>query len=169
MRIHSGEFHEMKFDFNILFAVYLMCLAVRTTYEAFKKAGRVDPRNKSPFIATVAAMCFLWVSWFSICPWDPQHLDLPPPIHWIGLGIFLAGWILAVGALIQLRWPNKKDHLVTTRLFARLRHPMYTGFICWIIGWSVYHGAVISFAGGIVGIANILFWRRIEDESLRSR
>ena len=156
-------------DYSIWLLVYLACLVTRTIYELLKKSGRVDLKNKYLFAAIFTAMCLLWVSWFSLCPLDPQQLDPPPVVHWLGLGIFLAGFILAVGALIQLRGLEDIDHLVTTGLFSRIRHPMYTGFICWILGWSIYHGAVISLVAGVIGIANIFFWRGREDQSLTAR
>jgi protein-S-isoprenylcysteine O-methyltransferase Ste14 len=156
-------------NFYYLLLVYLACLATRTIYELFKKSGRVDLKNKYLFAAIFTAMCLLWVSWFSLCPEDPQRLDFPPLVHWFGAAFFLSGWILAVGALIQLKGLEDIDHLVTSGLFSRIRHPMYTGFVCWILGWSIYHGAVISFVAGLVGIANVCYWRGLEDRSLTVR
>ena len=43
---------------------------------------------------------------------------------------------------------------------------MYTGFILWILGWAIFHGAVVSLGVGFVGIGNILYWRQLEDENL---
>lgn len=80
-----------------------------------------------------------------------------------------AGLVLAIGGLIQLRGLENIDHLVTTGLYARLRHPMYAGFILWIVGWVVAFGALISLAVGIVSVANILFWRWLEERSLQSQ
>ncbi len=155
-------------DFTIFLTVFLVCLATRMTYEFFKKAGRVDLKNKFLFGVIFTAMCLLWISWFSMCPLDPGRIDLPAVAHWAGLAITLTGLGLAVGALIQLKGLEDIDHLVTTGLFSKLRHPMYTGFICWIVGWSVYHGATISFAVGIAGIACILYWRHLEEVALAS-
>jgi protein-S-isoprenylcysteine O-methyltransferase Ste14 len=46
---------------------------------------------------------------------------------------------------------------------------MYTGFILWILGWAVYHGAMISLVIGLAGIGSIFYWQRLEDGSLESR
>ncbi len=43
---------------------------------------------------------------------------------------------------------------------------MYTGFMLWIAGWSLLHDAVLSLLVGLPGIANILYWRRLEDKRL---
>ena len=61
------------------------------------------------------------------------------------------------------------DHLVTTGLFSRLRHPMYVGFILWILGWVVRYGAVVSLAAGVLCIGNILYWRQLEERALESQ
>jgi len=55
------------------------------------------------------------------------------------------------------------DHLMTTGLYAKLRHPMYTGFILWIAGWIIRCGAAV---GGIIGLlasVDILYWRGLEE------
>jgi len=62
----------------------------------------------------------------------------------------------------------KIDHLVTTGLFAAVRHPMYLGFTLWIVGWALFQGAVVGLAVGLVGIANILLWRHLEERHLEA-
>jgi protein-S-isoprenylcysteine O-methyltransferase Ste14 len=156
----------MKPGFQIALLLFLLCNTSRTIYEILKKSGKINPKNVILFALIFAAMCILWVSWFSMCPLDPWRLNLPMTIHWLGLGIFILGLLLAFGALIQLKGVENIDHLVTTGLFARLRHPMYLGFIFWIIGWAIFHGAAVSFVAGLVCIGNILYWRNFEETQL---
>lgn len=157
----------MTSGYRIAFGLYLICFAIRTGYEILKKARKVEPRNRPLFIFMLLVMCTLWMSWFYMCPEDPLHFTLPDPVRWIGLAVFIAGLGLAVGALIQLRGVENIDHLVTTGLFARLRHPMYVGFILWIFGWAIYHGAGASLIAGLVGIGNIIYWRHLEEVHLQ--
>jgi protein-S-isoprenylcysteine O-methyltransferase Ste14 len=126
----------------------------------------VNPENKFIFAFIFTAMCALWVSWFLLCPLDPYNVNLPEPVRWSGFALFVIGMIVAIGALFQLRGLENIDHLVTTGLYTKLRHPMYTGFVLWILGWSTYHGAIASLAIGLVGIANIFYWKRLEDARL---
>jgi protein-S-isoprenylcysteine O-methyltransferase Ste14 len=156
----------MKPGYSITLGVYFMGLAIRTCYEMLKKTGKVSPKNTIFFMFVFLAMCLLWISWFCMCPQDPLHLTIPGVVRWIGLGIFVAGLGLAVGALIQLKGVENIDHLVTSGLFARLRHPMYLGFVLWIFGWAIYHGAAASLIAGLAGIGNILYWRHLEEELL---
>jgi len=58
--------------------------------------------------------------------------------------------------------------LSEAREVSRLRHPMYTGFILWIVSWARFHGAAISLLPGLLGIVNVLHWRRLEEEKLES-
>ena len=156
----------MKEEYLIFLVTFLACLFIRTTYELLKDAGRVDPENKLVFALIFAVMCALWASWFALCPADPFRGDLSGPAHWSGFVLFILGMVLAVGGVMQLRGLENIDHLVTTGLFSKLRHPMYTGFLLWILGWSIYHGALVSLAFGLFGIANILYWRRLEETRL---
>jgi protein-S-isoprenylcysteine O-methyltransferase Ste14 len=156
----------MKLGFAIGLATFLTCNIARAVYEILKKAGKIDIKSKPLFAGIFTVMCLLWMSWFYACPQDPLHLELPAGIKWFGLGIFTLGMFLALGAFFQLKGLENIDHLVTSGLFGKLRHPMYTGFMMWIIGWSIFHDAVISFFAGLICIGNILYWRQLEDNHL---
>ena len=152
--------------FLILAALFLMSLAVRLVFELLKETRKTDPTSRPVFILIFLAMCVLWASWFNLCEEDPMPLNLPDPIRWFGMAVVGVGMVLAVGAFIQLRGLENIDHLVTRGLFGKIRHPMYAGFICWIVGWSIYHGAVISFLIGIPALLSVLWWRRLEERRL---
>jgi protein-S-isoprenylcysteine O-methyltransferase Ste14 len=150
----------------ICLGLYLTAHTVRTVYELLKRAGRANPESKILFAFIFMDMCALWISWFAMCPRDPSRIIVPNMIQWIGLTLVAAGLVIAIGALIQLKGLENIRHLVTTGLYSKMRHPMYTGFILWILGWAIYHGATISLGAGLAGIGNILFWRRLEEERL---
>ena len=174
----DNQIDETRYDFDIrqrqivktgyliALVIFLAAHAIRFVYEILKKTGRVNPRSTPLFLFILLVMLLLWASWFYMCPQDPQHLELPLAVHWFGLAILIVGLVLAVGALIQLRGVENIDHLVTTGLFARIRHPMYLGFILWIFGWVMFHGAAVSLVAGLLGIANIIYWQRLEEAHL---
>jgi protein-S-isoprenylcysteine O-methyltransferase Ste14 len=159
----------MDIRYFVFIVLFLLSLAIRSSYELLKEAGKVNSESKIVFGFIFATMCALWVSWFALCPLDPFQINLPDAVRWSALALFVVGMVLAIGALLQLRGLENIDHLITTGLFKRIRHPMYTGFGLWILGWSIYHGAIASLAVGLIGIANILFWRRLEDTRLEAR
>ena len=145
---------------------FTAAVIIRTIYELLKKSGRIDPKNKIIFMLIFIDMSILWISWFVAAPMNPKHFGLPPAIRWLGLGATILGTVLAVGSLIQLRGLENITRLETRGLFARLRHPMYIGFILWILGWSLYYDAAVSLVMGLFGIANILYWRHLEEQHL---
>jgi protein-S-isoprenylcysteine O-methyltransferase Ste14 len=159
----------MSAAYLVLVILCLVGLAIRTGYELLKKAGRVDPHNKLVFGVVFAAMCVMLLSWPLLGPLDPLPLALPGAVRGVGLVLLAVGPGLAVGGIIQLKGVENIDHLVTAGLFSRLRHPMYTGFVLWIAGWVIFHGAAASLVAGLVCIANILYWRRLEENNLASQ
>ncbi|PWB71830.1 hypothetical protein C3F09_07430 [candidate division GN15 bacterium] len=156
----------MKPGYFALLTIFLSCNAIRAGYEILKRSGRIDSHNKPLFWCIVLVMAGLWFSWFGMCPIDPLKIALPDVIRWIGFAIVIVGLVPAIGALIQLRGVEHIEHLVTTGLFARVRHPMYLGFILWIVGWAMFHSAAVSAAAGMVGIGNVLYWRSLEEKNL---
>jgi protein-S-isoprenylcysteine O-methyltransferase Ste14 len=159
----------MKDTYPVVAGLCLIGLAVRTGYELLKKNGRLDTRNKAVFAVVFVAMCCMLASWPAMCPIDPVRLAAPGYLRWIGWGMVAVGLALVLGGLVQLRGLENIENLVTTGLYSRLRHPMYTGFILWILGWVLAFGAMVSLAIGIVCIANILYWRWLEESALRSQ
>ena len=158
----------MDGTYLIVAGLCLVGLMIRTTYESLKERGRVDTENKALFGVVFLGMVVMLVSWPVMCPRDPWRIDLPDVARWIGLGAAALALALAMGGLVQLRGLENIDHLVTTGLYSRLRHPMYAGFILWIAGWVVCYGAVVSFCVGVLCIGNILYWRQLEERALTS-
>jgi protein-S-isoprenylcysteine O-methyltransferase Ste14 len=159
----------MDSTFLVFAVLYLVCLAIRAVYELLKEARKINPEEKIVFAVILSVMMILWVSWFALPEADPVRLDVPAVIRWAGLALFFIGTVLAVGALVQLKGVENIDHLVTTGLFQRIRHPMYLGFICWFLGWSVAQAAGVSLLLGLVGVASVLWWRHLEERRLEAQ
>ena len=156
----------MNTTYLILMILCLSGLMIRTGYELLKEAGRVNPRSKAVFAVVFMGMCLVLLTWPFLGLHDPIPFHSPGAVHWAGLFVVVTGLGLAVGGVAQLRGLENIDHLVVGGLFAKLRHPMYTGFILWILGWIVYHGATLNVVLGGIAIASILTWRRIEEQKL---
>ena len=156
----------MKTGYLVFAGLYFLGMIIRAVYEELKKKGRVSPKDRVTFAIIFLAMCLMWASWFNMCSLDPFRVPLPPVVGWIGFGVFLIGLVLAIGATIHLRGVENINNLVTKGFFSKIRHPMYLGFILWIFGWAIYHGAVLSLFLGFVAIANIFYWQRSEDREL---
>ena len=149
--------------------LYVTGLVVRDFYELQKLRDRVDTTNTPIFVAVFTSMVVMWISWFAVGMLAPAPLLFPPIVRWVGLGAVLLGVVLAVGGMWQLRGVENIDHLVTTGLFSKIRHPMYVGFALWIVGWCAYTGAVTSLVLAPFGLASVLWWRRLEESDLAER
>ncbi len=158
----------MKAEFIIYLVLFVGGMFVRSGYESLKQKRRVDEQNKLLFVSVLIVMTLMWASWFAMCPLDALRLDLPGWIHSIGFGMDIAGMALAIAAAVQLRGLENIKHLVTSGVFSRIRHPMYAGFIMWIVGWSLYHGAITCFSAGLIGIGSILNWAKMEESRLEA-
>jgi protein-S-isoprenylcysteine O-methyltransferase Ste14 len=147
--------------------VCLIGLGTRTGYEMLKRAGTVGTKNKWIFALVLVAMLLFLGSWPIMTSKDIHLLDLPGPNQWLGTSQVIIGIGLAIGGLAQLRGLENIDHLVTTGIYAKIRHPMYSGFILWILGWVIYYGALTSLIVACVCISNILSWENFEEEEMR--
>jgi protein-S-isoprenylcysteine O-methyltransferase Ste14 len=162
--------HDVESRWYVAVAVVcVLALAVRTTYELLKKDGRVDTHGKAVFTVVFVAMSCMLASWPAMCRLDPARLALGAGQPLIGGALVAAALGLAFGGLAQLRGLEDVDHLVTSGLYAHLRHPMYVGFVLWIVGWVVLHGALVSAALAVVAVVNIALWRRLEESALLGR
>jgi protein-S-isoprenylcysteine O-methyltransferase Ste14 len=153
---------------HICIVICLAGIVIRDGYEVLKLRGRIDPLNKAVFAVVFTAMCAMWVSWFGIGLLSPSHLAIAPVVRWTGLVAVIVGLALALGGVWQLRGVENIDHLVTTGLYARIRHPMYLGFTLWILGWVAYEGAPANLAVGVLALASVLWWRQLEERDLTS-
>jgi len=155
---------------HVAFVVlYLACLAVRDGYEWLKATARIDPVNTAVFAVVFTSMCLMWVSWFGMGVVAPTRFVLPAAVRWGGLALVIAGVVLALGGIWSLRGVENIDHLVTTGVFSKFRHPMYVGFALWILGWVAYQSAPSSLAVAPLGLASIAWWRSLEERDLQSR
>ncbi len=159
----------MSATFLVVAGLCLGGLATRMTYEARKRTGRVDTRSKAVFAAVFAAMVIMLGSWPALAALDPWRVAIPGAVRAAGLGLVAVALGLVFGGLAQLRGLETIDHLVTTGLYSRLRHPMYAGFVLWIVGWVVCGGALASLAVALPCIGGILSWRRAEERALEAR
>lgn len=100
--------------------------------------------------------------------WIPAGLLLV-----VGLWIYwLAGasfsWMQLSG-LPELLPGHREQRLVTTGIRARVRHPIYLGHLCEMLGWSVGTGLVVCWA--LTGFAMVTgaVMIRMEDAELEKR
>ena len=160
----------MKNDlFFILTGICVFTHIVRTIYEILKHRKRLVP-DKHSFIVVFTNMIVLWISWFLLCSMDAFHVELPPVISYLGLMLVILGVLMFLIAFSTIKSVETyAGDLITHGIYSRIRHPMYLAFILWLIGMPVFYGALFSIALSLLFIANVLFWRHLEEMELISR
>ena len=155
--------------FIILVIVCTITHIIRTVYEILKHK-KIIKATKLSFIIVLINMLLLWVSWFALCSLDIYKIDLPDIIRYLGISFVGLGIIIFLTGLLTIKALESYDgDLITHGIYSKIRHPMYLGFILWLIGMPVYFGGLISFALCIVFIVNVLFWRHLEEIELENR
>jgi protein-S-isoprenylcysteine O-methyltransferase Ste14 len=160
----------MKIElFIILIIICTIAHVIRTVYEILKHKKMLNPNNLS-FIIVLINMLLLWTSWFALCSLDIYRIALPDIIRYLGISFVGLGIIIFLTSLYTIKsLESYEGDLITHGIYSKIRHPMYLGFILWLIGMPVYLGGLISFALCIVFMANVLFWRHLEEKELENR
>jgi protein-S-isoprenylcysteine O-methyltransferase Ste14 len=74
-----------------------------------------------------------------------------------------------LGGLPEVRIGHGDDHLVTTGIRVRVRHPVYLGHLCEMLAWSFGTGLVVSWLLTAFAIATGAVMIRMEDKELEKR
>jgi protein-S-isoprenylcysteine O-methyltransferase Ste14 len=155
--------------FFVWVAICFITHIVRTIYEILKYR-KILKATKLSFIIMFINMAALWTSWFSLCTADVLKINLPGMINYLGLIICLIGIWMFITALTTIKTlESYEGELITGGIYSKVRHPMYLGFILWLAGFPIFCGAIISFLLALLFIANILFWRYLEEIELVKR
>ena len=94
-------------------------------------------------------------------------------LFWMGLSIYRQAFRgfhhSQVSGLDELEPDRHRQQLVTTGIRARVRHPIYLGHLCEVVGWCLATGLAALYA--LLGFALItgFFMIRIEDRELEAR
>jgi len=153
-------------------ALVFLCLIthiIRTVYEILKHK-KIVVASKFSFAIIFTNMAVLWISWFMLGSYDVYKINLPSVVRYFGIVLDLLGAVLFFTALFTIKTlETYNGDLITKGIYSKVRHPMYLGFILWLIGTPVFYGAVFSFTLAVLFIANVLFWRHLEEIELEKR
>jgi protein-S-isoprenylcysteine O-methyltransferase Ste14 len=153
----------------VLVIVCILTHIIRTVYEIFKH-NKILESSKFSFVIIFTNMTVLWISWFMLCGLDNNRVDIPLFAKYAGLLLILSGVIIFLTALFTIKTlESYKGDLIKHGIYSKLRHPMYTGFILWLLGAPIFYGALYSFMLSVVFIANVLYWRYLEEKELEKR
>jgi protein-S-isoprenylcysteine O-methyltransferase Ste14 len=156
----------------LFFALVIVCTithVIRTVYEILKHKKLLKPSRFS-FLLVFTNMAALWISWFVLCSLDTFHIDLGGIWRYLGGSLVMLGTVAFFTALFTIRTlEGYEGDLISHGIYSRIRHPMYLGFILWLLGMPVVYGSIFSGLLGLAFIANVLYWRHLEELELVGR
>ena len=138
-------------------------------------------RQRSPYRVLLPAWAGLWFIVAAVTR------------HWRGFTIYSTSWAwvpailllllgftlyryssrnftpLQLSGLPELRPRQREQHLVTSGIRARVRHPVYLGHLCEMLAWSIGTGLYVCYALTLFAIATGAIMIRMEDEELEQR
>jgi protein-S-isoprenylcysteine O-methyltransferase Ste14 len=159
-------------DKKLFFELTIVCAVthiIRTVYEILKHR-KVLEASKLTFVIMFINMLILWVSWVFLCRHDIFKVSLPLFLRYLGLVLWCLGIITFLMGLLTIKTlESHEGDLITKGIYAKIRHPMYFGFILWLIGFPTFFGALFSFFLSFLFIGNVLFWRKLEEKELEER
>lgn len=101
----------------------------------------------------------------------------PTPAQWvIGVGVVLAGLVIALLSITEhgrvnrggpsaLPTPNQNADLITSGLYKRIRHPIYTGVLLAAFGVTIWHGHLVTLIASIL-LVGLLTSKSLYEEDL---
>jgi protein-S-isoprenylcysteine O-methyltransferase Ste14 len=138
-------------------------------YEVLKHK-KIIKANRFTLVIIFTNMALLWGSWVLLCFNDLHRIELANVIRYVGISLVAIGLVVFLMALFTIKtFESYEGDLITKGVFSKIRHPMYFGFILWLIGLPIYFGALYAFFLAFVFIANVLFWRYLEEKELVER
>ena len=150
----------------------LLCIIthiIRAIYEVMKHK-KVIQASKLSFIIIFLDMFLLWTTWFILCRLDKSVLSLPAAINYFGIALVIIGLVIFLTALFTIKTlETYQGGLITKGIYSKIRHPMYLGFVLWLIGMPVFCGGMYSMILAVPFIMNVLFWRHLEEIELVNR
>jgi protein-S-isoprenylcysteine O-methyltransferase Ste14 len=145
------------------------------------RADKWREKERSPFRFLVPAWITMWVGigaitghWRNVRIYSTMWAWIP------AAALFAAGFFLyarsgahfswaQLGGLPEVLENRRDDHLVTTGIRARVRHPVYLGHLCEMLAWSIGTGLLVCWVLTGFAVATGIVMIKMEDAELEKR
>jgi protein-S-isoprenylcysteine O-methyltransferase Ste14 len=137
----------------------------------------LGPRGEG-WLAAQLALIFAVAQAPALDPWRPEVSGPTASLlGLVGASLSTLGVAIAIGAALQLlrrrsfsALPQPRDDggLVDTGLYARVRHPIYSGIALGGFGWAIARGSPLALAADVALVA-ILYLKAAREEELLVR
>jgi protein-S-isoprenylcysteine O-methyltransferase Ste14 len=128
--------------------------------------------NKAQILVLIQLILFVVIGTSALLIDTKQSTE-----QWIiGSGLVLLGLVIAFWAIFEhsrinqggpraLPTPNQNADLVTSGLYERIRHPIYTGVLLIAFGITSWHGHVVTLTASIL-LVGLLTYKSLYEEDL---
>lgn len=132
-------------------------------------------RGRETVLLTISICGMLLLPLYYVLTDQPRFAGygFVPALAWIGAGVFAGALWLFYRTHCDLgrNWSvtleiRDRHSLVTTGIYSRLRHPMYTAFWLWALAQALLLPNWIAGAAGLVGFGTLFFLRIGREERL---
>ena len=154
--------------FYIFLGMCFICFMLRTSYAVLENRGSKFAQNSKLKRPLLVVMFFLWFSWFGMSFHDQYEMNFPLWARYIGLAIFIIGFSVFAISHFHIKGVES-GKLIQGGIYSKIRHPMYSGFIIWIIGLPIFMNSLFTLASAIIWIPQILYWRITEERQLERK
>jgi len=153
----------------------LFWLAVHPFVERWRARGRGAYAFLLPIWGVFIAVAFLLMWPFRVAHLYIAWLAWLPALLFFALGFLLYRSALRnfhhsqISGLDELEPGQHRQQLLTGGIRSRIRHPIYLGHVCEIIGWCIGTGLLPLYAMALFAMATGTVMIRMEDRELEAR
>jgi protein-S-isoprenylcysteine O-methyltransferase Ste14 len=153
---------------------YLIRLPHSLRSRRLPKVRSIDQTRERVLLAISATGLFL-VPMAYVLSGEPAFANYPfrPLQAWLGTAVFVASLLLFYLVHRQLagNWSvtleiRRQHRLVTTGLYRRIRHPMYSAFWLWAVAQALLLPNWVAGLAGLVGFGTLFVFRLAHEERM---
>jgi protein-S-isoprenylcysteine O-methyltransferase Ste14 len=146
-----------------------LCLAsycLRLVYHVVRCLRDREVVGSGLLVAVITLGYLGWGYWAAA---DPVKIAIPAGAA-LGAGIPLTAAGMALFVLSELKHRGTGgEALITTGVYARIRHPMYVGLALLHLGYPLIYRSLVVMASTAIWVAFAAVWARFEDRRLEQR
>ncbi len=159
---------NVHWTYIVKFCVCFVCFFTRTLYHVLEYKKSTIAEHKSMPLLISINMFVLWFAWFSMNFSDPLRIALPMWLRIFGLLLFFIGAVLVVIAHLHIPGYGTKEAR-TTGIYSKLRHPMYFGFMLWLVGFPLFWQSIITLITAVLWVPAFVSWQILEEKQLEEK
>lgn len=158
----------LSMDFIVAFLICLLGYSVHTVGHVLEHQ-RENPVAQSPGLRKTITIVVLagWIGWIAMLARDPVRIGWSNTVT-VSIGAILSGvGVALIGLAIATKKGVKEEtHLVTSGIYAKVRHPMYVGAMLLHLGVPLLTKSLLTLVSAVVWIPFIVSWMALDERGL---